>query len=61
MSEIKTIKILCVRMDEELYNQLRKVAFKRTGRLHGAVSMAVREALLDYIRKYEGKDVAQNL
>jgi hypothetical protein len=63
MSEEKHIKILCVRIEEELYNQLRKVAFRKYKRFHGALSLAVREAFEEYINKYgaEEKEIAQTL
>jgi len=54
MSEMRTTetRVLCVRIDKDLYDQLRRVAFKRFKKFHGALSRAVREALEDYIRKH---------
>jgi hypothetical protein len=46
------IKVLCVRIPLDLYNELRKIAFRKTNRLHGAISIVVREALRDYIQKH---------
>jgi hypothetical protein len=57
------IKVMCVRIEKDLYIQLRKIAFKRTGRLHGAITIAVKEAIRDYIDKHskelEEKHLAQ--
>jgi predicted DNA-binding protein len=61
MSENENIKILCVRIDKDLYNQLRKVAFKKTGRLHGAITIAVKEAIQDYINKYSKESEEKHL
>jgi hypothetical protein len=58
MSENKKIKLMCVRIEEELYNQLRELAFRKTKRLHGAITIVVIEALKEYIEKHS-KELAQ--
>jgi hypothetical protein len=49
---------MCVRIEEELYNQLRELAFRKTKRLHGAITIVVIEALKEYIEKHS-KELAQ--
>jgi metal-responsive CopG/Arc/MetJ family transcriptional regulator len=55
------MKLLCVRVHRELYNTLRRIAFRKYNTLHGAIARAVREALQEYIDKHgaEEKEIAQ--
>jgi len=50
------MRTLCVRIQEDLFNKLRELAFKRFKRFHGAIATAVREALQEYINKHGAEE-----